>query len=71
MIRNILRGSWVGTSDGNLSATILRQIVCELDDHEISHTMKINAIGPDGNILYVKELRFEEDCGTPPVGAPE
>jgi hypothetical protein len=65
VITKILKGAW--TIQGQLTAKNLRQIVRELDDHEVRDSQPLYVRGIDGIDVTPHSIGFEHDQGTPPT----
>jgi hypothetical protein len=65
VITKILKGAW--TIQGQLTAKNLRQIVRELDDHEVRDSQPLYVRGIDGIDVTPHSIGFEHDQGTPPM----
>jgi hypothetical protein len=65
VITKILKGTW--TIQGQLTAKHLRQIVRELDEHDIRDPQPLYIRGIDGNNFTAHSIGFEHDQGTPTI----
>jgi hypothetical protein len=67
VITKILKGTW--TIQGQLTAKNLRQIVRELDDHDVRDSQPLYVRGIDGIDVTPHSIGFEHDRGAPEIAA--
>jgi hypothetical protein len=65
VITKILKGTW--TIQGQLTAKHLRQIVHELDDHDVRDSQSLYIRSIDGIDVTPHSIGFEHDQGTPAI----